>query len=206
MTELQSQQHETLVASREMSSSIDGAGGVVGGSVSLGVGRRAERSVNVLATTNADLSRRVQSAVVGEANAMARLQRMEEEAREQGKRFAELVEIARSEEAAREEAEKVSKECQQKMKEAEDRVVRLLSRLHAETQNTTRLKKLLGEANAKLSEVSNDVYAGDAALSQAYEQTRAECQELRRQVGALRRENTMLVETVRDDAQERYAE
>jgi hypothetical protein len=183
---------------------MGGAGSIVGSSG--GVSRRAERSVNVLATTNADLSRRVQSAVVGEANAMASLQRMEEEAREQGKRFAELVEIARGEEAAREEAEKVSNECQQKMKETENRVVRLLSRLHAETQNTTRLKKLLGEANAKLSEVGSDVHAGDAALSRAYEQTQAECEELRRQVGVLRRENTMLVETVRDDAQERYAE
>ena len=207
MTELQNQQHETMVASREISASMGGAGSIVGSSGGdLGVSRRAERSVNVLATTNADLSRRVQSAVVGEANAMASLQRMEEEAREQGKRFAELVEIARGEEAAREEAEKVSNECQQKMKETENRVVRLLSRLHAETQNTTRLKKLLGEANAKLSEVGSDVHAGDAALSRAYEQTQAECQELRRQVGVLRRENTMLVETVRDDAQERYAE
>jgi len=183
MTELQDRQHESIVTNMRLNS---GEGGIVVND------RRTDRSVNVLATTNADLSRRVQSAVVGEANAMARLQRMEEETKQQEKRFSELVEISRNEEKAREESETFANECQASLRVAEDRVVRLLSRLHAETQNTTRLKKMVAEGNDR----SNGEQAGDAALARAYEQTQAECEELRSQVGQLRQQNSDLIERI----------
>ena len=195
MTELQDRQHESLVANMRLHNGVDGGSGIGGE-------RRAERSVNVLATTNADLSRRVQSAVVGEANAMARLQRMEQETKQQEKRFSELVEISRGEEASREEAENVAKECQEKLKVAEDRVVRLLSRLHAETQNTTRLKKLLVEANNRMSEMGAGTQAGDDALARAYENVQAECLELRNQVSDLRDKNSRMVNDLRKQAME----
>ena len=47
-----------------------------------------------------------------------------------------------------------------------------------------------------------DVYAGDAALTDAYEQVSAECGELRRQVGELRMKNAKLIDTVSYAAQD----
>ena len=81
---------------------------------------------------------------------MAQLQRMEEESKLQEKRFSELVQISRNEEVSREKAEAFAHECQEALKTAEDRVVRLLSRLHAETSNTTRLKKIVKETQDKI--------------------------------------------------------
>jgi hypothetical protein len=184
MTELQDRGHEALVA-RSRGIAVDDHGN-----------SRTDRSVNVLASTNADLSRRVQSAVVSEANAMARMQRMEEDAKDQERRFSELVQIARIEEEKREQSEMYAQECEEKLKIAEERVVRLLSRLHAETQNTTRLKKLLKEAENK--QIDGD----DVALNNAYEQVAAECNELRRQVGELRNKNANLINALNEQSRE----
>jgi hypothetical protein len=189
MTEAQEREHEVLVQSMRIMNNGDGNGG--GGS--LGERSRNNRSVNVLASTNADLSRRVQSAVVGEANAMSRMQKMEENAKDQDIRFSELVEISRNEEHLREKAELHAEECQLKLKTSEDRVVRLLSRFHTETSNNERLKKMLQERDA-----SKDEYAGDVAMRTAYEQISAECNELRHQVGELRSKNATLMESMND--------
>jgi hypothetical protein len=190
MTELQDRAHDALVM----------GGGALGRHGSEAPNRltagasnlRVERSVNVLAATNADLSRRVQQAVLGEANAMARLSKLEEENKLQQQRFAELVEISRGEEKSREKAETRAAEAEAKLKATEDRVVRLLSRLHVETQKNSTLKARLEKAEQRLSNADPNTLAGDAALARAYENTQGELQELRDQIRVLRLRNREL--------------
>ena len=153
MTELQDRAHEALIAG---GSGPSGAGRLNAAASNL----RVERSVNVLAATNADLSRRVQNAVLGEATAMSRLSKLEEENKLQQQRFAELVEISRGEEKSREEAEKRAEDASAKLKAAEDRIVRLLSRLHVETQNNAKLKARLEKAEKTLANKDPSTLAG----------------------------------------------
>lgn len=165
MTELQDRAHDALVGRSDAEvphflrggSSHSTSNSLVVGTSNL----RAERSVNILASTNADLSRRVQNAVLGEADAMSRLAKLEEENKQQQQRFAELVQMSRSEEKAREAAEKRAEEANAKLKEAEDRIVRLLSRLHMETKKNAHLKERAEKAERKLSNTDAETLAGE---------------------------------------------
>jgi hypothetical protein len=159
MTELQDRAHDALVGGGGL---LGGPGGDVGSRLNAGASNlRVERSVNVLAATNADLSRRVQHAVLGEASAMARLSKLEEENKLQQQRFAELVEISRGEEKAREAAEMRAAEAEAKLKTTEDRVVRLLSRLHVETQNNSKMKARVDKAEQRLANADPNTLAGE---------------------------------------------
>ena len=156
--------------------------------------------VSALASTNADLSRRVQRAIQAEAAALNKVRTLEEENLRQQKRFAELVEISRRQESDRNESEEQWAGTREQLQEAESRVVRLLSRLHIETKNNERLKQLLRDAELRCEELEQGNAAGDEALRSAYVNTQAEVSELRSQVDALRIENARMAKLAEERA------
>lgn len=148
---------------------------------------RPSRGMSILASTNAELTRRLEMLVKSEARAQEELRAARSEGVQSQRRFAELVEICRTEERGREEAMSRCEQLEQQLKEHEDRHVRLLRRLRAEDQKRSQLAAEL--AKLRGSTVNPDL--------------QAEVRELRQQVGALRQENARLAQYAQAQANQR---
>eukprot|EP00949_MAST-11_sp_MAST-11-sp1_P000377 g377.t1 len=120
---------------------------------------RHRGDLKLLSSTNAELSSRIEEAAVSETKARTELELAREDLQQQAKRFAELVDMCRAEEKAKEGASSELASLQKKLRESERRQTHLMSRLHVEQRNReltdgSHMKeeiKRLREENSRLS-------------------------------------------------------